>query len=63
MKCPFCNSRDTLETGRIHRGDKNFIEKDDYDIMIMQGWLYEIKCNNCNMNFCVDKNDYYRAKK
>ena len=62
MKCPFCKSQNTTETGKIPRGNKNFIEYDDKEIEIMKGWLYEITCNECNMKAFVDKEVYARRK-
>ena len=60
MKCPFCQSKNTTETGKIPRGNKNFIE-DDREIEIMKGWLYEITCNDCNRSAFVDKEVYIRT--
>ena len=62
MKCPFCKSKNTTETGKIPRGNKIFIEDDDKDIEIMKGWLYEITCNDCKMSAFVDKEVYARTK-
>ena len=61
MKCPFCQSKNTTETGKIPRGNKNFIEDDDREIEIMKGWLYEITCNDCNRSAFVDKEVYIRT--
>ena len=61
MKCPFCKSKNTTETGKIPRGNKNFIEDDDREIEIMKGWLYEITCNDCNRSAFVDKEVYVRT--
>ena len=61
MKCPFCQSKNTTETGKIPRGNKIFIEDDDKDIEIMKGWLYEITCNDCKMKAFVDKEVYIRT--
>ena len=61
MKCPFCKSKNTTETGKIPRGNKIFIEDDDKDIEIMKGWLYEITCNDCKMKAFVDKEVYIRT--
>ena len=60
MKCPFCQSKNTTETGKIPRGNKKYIE-DDKDIEIMKGWLYEITCNGCKMKAFVDKEVYIRT--
>ena len=61
MKCPFCQSKNTTETGKIQRGKKKYIEDDDKDIEIMKGWLYEITCNGCKMKAFVDKEVYVRT--
>ena len=61
MKCPFCKSKNTTETGKIPRGNKNFIKNDDKEIEIMKGWLYEITCNDCKMKAFVDKEVYIRT--
>ena len=60
MKCPFCKSKNTTETGKIPRGNKKYIE-DDKDIEIMKGWLYCITCNDCKMSAFADKEVYIRT--
>ena len=60
MKCPFCKSKNTTETGKIPRGNKKYIE-DDKEIEIMKGWLYEITCNDCKIKAFVDKEVYIRT--
>lgn len=62
MKCPFCKSKNITETGKIPRGNENFIKNDDKDIEIMKGWLYEITCNDCKMSAFIDKEVYVRTK-
>ena len=61
MKCPFCKNQNTTETGKIPRGNMNFIKNDDKEIEIMKGWLYEITCNDCKMSAFVDKEVYIRT--
>ena len=60
MKCPFCKSKNTTETGKIPRGNKKYIE-DDKEVEIMKGWLYEITCNDCKTKAFVDKEVYIRT--
>ena len=61
MKCPFCKSQNTTETGKIPRGTKKYVEKNDKEIEIMKGWLYGITCNDCKMSAFVDKEVYVRT--
>ena len=61
MKCPFCKSKNTTETNKIPRGTKKYVEKNDKEIEIMKGWLYEITCNDCKMKAFVDKEVYIRT--
>ena len=61
MKCPFCKSKNITETNKIPRGTKKYVEKNDKEIEIMKGWLYEITCNDCKMSAFVDKEVYVRT--
>ena len=61
MKCPFCQSKNTTETNKIPRGTKKYVEKNDKEIEIMKGWLYEITFNDCNRSAFIDKEVYVRT--
>lgn len=63
MKCPFCKSENISETSnKIPRGNKKAIEEDE-NVKIIQGFLHEMKCNNCNKKFFVDIDILNRIKK
>lgn len=59
--CPFCNSTNCVEEKKIPRSCEENIRKDDMVQLMTDKFLYEIKCQDCNMTFAVDK-DLYRNR-